>query len=585
MARFLFLSIFLILIAFSQPSFSLNLGLLDTEQYHLSFYSTNKDIQNGYKAVIKIKMKDGWKLFAKQRSHEELLPNITLKSSTYVKGIDANWPDPTFDEEKDAYIYNNEVLIPIQINLEDGVEYPSDFHFNIFLAYCKGICITKSHEFNISLPQIDHDNKSYEMIKLLDVGLYSIVGSSFIIILLISFLGGFVLNFMPCVLPVISLKVLSVIKARSNTITSRYHFIAISLGIITCFVFIGIIISSFKIAGHHIGLGFNFQYPAFVVTLVLLMILFASIINDSIYVDIPSKWKGFLIEHSKESKLVGSYFSGVFATILATPCTAPFLGAAIGIAMVLPITKMLLCFMVMGIGMSFPFVILALFPNAVKFIPSPGPWVAKFKKVLEILIYLTAIWLIWIISVQLGTYPAIALFLSCLLFKFFLEKRENISFSTKMIFIILVLASAYMVPIKTATLESKYEEKIDEIWKPFILSKVHQLVEDDKVVLVDITAEWCMTCKYNKITVLENPFMLNFFRENKVMALRGEYTNRSDKISDFLKSYSRYGIPFTLVFSKKYPKGIILPTLLKMSDVVDAVKKAKVKRVDWSDRK
>lgn len=580
-----YLSILIILTIFCQSSFSLNSELLETDQYSISFYSTNKGSQNAYKAALKIKLKDGWKLFVRENSEEEFLPKVSLKSSSDIKNIEVIWPEPEFDQLKNAYLYSKEVLIPIQVYLDGTDKGPVDFNFSVFLAYCKDVCISNQHEFSVTMPKTDNDSDSYEAIKLIDLGVYNLIGDSFIIVLLISFLGGFILNFMPCVLPVISMKVLAVIKARSSKLAPRYDFIAISLGIITCFLIIGIVFSSFKLAGQHVGLGFNFQYPVFVVSLVLFIMLFASIVNDSIYVDLPSKWKEFLVNHSKEGKLMGSYFSGVFATILSTPCTAPFLGAAISVAMVLSVTKMLVSFSVMGIGMAFPFIILSVFPGAIKFLPSPGPWVAKFKKFLELLLYLTALWLIWIISVQLGVYPAIALFLSCLLFKFFLEKRSSIGFYTKTLLIIIVLVSAYVIPIKTAVLEEKYDERINEIWRPFDLSKVYKFVEDDKVVIVDITAEWCMTCKYNKITVLENPFMLNFFKENKIVALKGDYTNHSENISDFLKSYSRYGIPFTLIFSKKYPKGIILPTILKTSDVINAIKKSKVKRVDWSDRK
>ena len=167
------------------------------------------------------------------------------------------------------------------------------------------------------------------------------------------------------------------------------------------------------------------------------------------------------------------------------------------------------------------------------------------------------------------------LFLSCLLLKFLLENHYKVRFFINLCLIILVVAVAYVVPIKTSSLEGKQEKRMDGIWQDFSESKIKKYIEKDKIVIVDITAEWCLTCKYNKTAVMNNPFMIRFLRENDIVGLRGDFTNRNEKISQFLKSRSQYGIPYTVVFDKNNRDGIVLPTFLKNSDIINSVKELK----------
>jgi len=554
---------------------AVSVDLVDDSEYSIKFFSDNHDNNKIYKGLLRISPKDGWKIFAKNKLDKDSLPKITLKKSENIKAIDVALPDSEFNEEKNAYVYHQEIFIPITIQVEELKE-ATAFEFETFMVLCKDICVNKTMNFKVDLPRIDHEEASYSLIQSFDSqSASSLLSLSLFTILALSLLGGFILNFMPCVLPVISLKILSVIKSREDKRHSRQLFVATSAGIIFCFLVIGVIIFSFKAIGQHVGLGFNFQHPTFVITVVLLIIFVTSFLNDAIYFDIPSSWKSFLIKHSEESKLFGSFASGMFVTILATPCTAPFLGVAVSMALTLSAAEMFISFLCMGIGMALPFIILSFFPTLVNLMPSPGPWIKKFKTFLEILLYLTALWLIWIVSVQLGFYPALALFLSCLLLKFFLTNKSKISAYLKMILISLVVVVAYIVPIKTSILEAKQEERINDVWRVFEIKKIDQYVDSGNVVIVDITAAWCLSCKYNKIAVLDNPFIIKFLKENAVIGLRGDYTNASKEIEQFLESYSQYGIPFTVVFSKKYPQGIILPTILKTADVLSSIKRAR----------
>lgn|GEM_PF-679041 len=570
--RVLILLVFLIPI---QESTSVNLSLTDTQEYSIKFFSENYESEHEYNILLKVSPKLGWQIFARNNGDTESLPEIIFKDTENAPYKDNVWPEPEFNKDKNAYVYKDDVFIPIKLR-SDQLKANYRVQFQSLVVMCKeGICVNKRDSFSVDLPKIDRDQKTYDAIKSFNSS-KSLLNISFLSILGLSLLGGFILNFMPCVLPVISLKIFSVIKSKENNSSSRKVFAATSAGIIFCFIVIGVIIYSFKSVGQHVGLGFNFQHPGFVITVVLLIMLLASILNDTIYFDIPSSWKVFLLKHSEETKLFGSFLSGMFLTVLATPCTAPFLGIAVSMALTLSLTEMFISFLFMGIGMSMPFMMLSFFPNLVRLIPSPGPWLNKFKKFVEIVLYLTVFWLLWILYAQLGLYPVIALFLSCLLLKFFLTNRSRMPFYLKVIVISLVVLISYAIPIKTSILEAREENRINDVWQRFEIKKIADYIDRGDVVIVDITAEWCLSCKYNKITVLENPFIIKFLKENKVIGLRGDYTNESHEIQKFLASYSQYGIPFTVVFSKKYPNGIILPTILKSSYVINAVRRAMI---------
>ncbi len=396
-------------------------------------------------------------------------------------------------------------------------------------------------------------------------------------ILILALLGGVILNIMPCVLPVVSLKVLSVIKARKSPSNHRLHFLAITAGIIVSFIILAVIMSILKAAGQYAGLGFSFQQPAFIIALILILIFFACNVNNSIYIDLPHQIKTFLSIHSNQSKLLGSFLSGVFATMLATPCTAPFLGTAISFAFALTIPEIIVVFVFIGTGMSMPFIILYFFPQALKVIPPPGSWLIKFNKFIEVLIYITIMWLFWIVYNQIDLTASLVLFMFAILFKFILERGKDLNSWLRSILTVLIIFGSFALPLNIEHTFQVIEDKIEAKWQKFSLKTMEKAIKEGKIVLVDITAEWCLTCKYNKIFVLDTAFMLNFSNQNNMVLLRGDYTSGNDDIELFLAKYNQYGIPFNVVLNKKHPKGIVLPTILKAKHIREAVQKIKTK--------
>jgi len=566
-----------IAIILSSASYAEHIHLVEDSEYGLELFSSDYNSKDIHKLLLRVKLKDHWKFLLKRKNDKNINPIISIKNSAPINSVNITWPEPRLEEANSSYIYDNEVLIPIKIHTKSSYE---DLKLSIDLDFvlCNDSCLRKKHNFTIAIPGKDYDFISYELIKslseskILDEASRGQENTGIFMVLLLAFAGGMILNFMPCVLPVISLKILSLIKAKKSE--ARGQFISTSLGSISFFVLLGIILSSFKSMGQHVGLGFNFQYPIFLVTIALLIVIFASILNNTLHIDIPEKARDFMLKYSEQTKLGGSFLSGMFAALLATPCTAPFLGVAISAALVLSTAEMLLTFAFMGAGMALPFILLSIFPQATSFIPKPGPWIKWFNKTLEIMLYLTVMWLIWVFYSQMGFYPALALFLSCLLLKFLLEKRSELKNHIKILLIGVVLIVSYAIPIKTSVLEFQREKIIDATWRAFDSEKIQAYIDEGKVVVVDITAEWCLTCKYNKVVVWDNPFMIRFLNENGIVAMRGDYTSSNKEITEFLKSYSRYGIPFSLVYNKSNPNGIILPPVLTYGEAMETIKKA-----------
>jgi len=585
-----FFSIFRILLAvltlqltFITPSHAKHFNLVDAGEYNIELYSSNYDKNpNIHRFLLKISLKDQWQIFARNQPQDRIQPVVSL-SSPHANVVKITWPEPILNAQKDGYVYADQIFVPITLRTNTSYD-STKIHLMTNFVLCKNSCFSKNYSFDLDIPGKDYDIASYELIKAIDTSSKHSIHHGLLFILLLSFIGGLILNVMPCVLPVISLKAMSLtngvhIEGKQN------HFAAMAAGNIIFFMSLGLIIAFFKSTGQHLGLGFSFQYPNFIISITLLMILFSVMISDKLHFALPPSLQTFFHRHSESTKLFGSFLSGAFAALMATPCTAPFLGLAISLSLTLVTAQTLLCFMFMGIGMSMPFILFATFPGLIKFLPSSGPWMIKLKKILVLGLYATTVWLIWILYSQMGLFAAIALFLSALLLKFFLERNGDISRLTQLALIVITVIAAYVLPANSFNTKIVQEQTIEEVWKPFSISEINQYIKHGKIVIVDITADWCLTCKYNKTTLWDNPFFLKMVRDNpQIIALRGDYTKGNKDINKFLKYHAQYGIPFSIVFSNSHPQGIALPTLANMEDVKHAIKIASKPRGSLSTR-
>jgi suppressor for copper-sensitivity B len=398
---------------------------------------------------------------------------------------------------------------------------------------------------------------------------------SLTLILLYALIGGLVLNIMPCVLPILALKILQIAKlSGKDSKIIKYDFLAQAAGIVVSFIILALITYFLKAIGMQVGFGMHFQQPIYVITMVIILCMIAMNLlkENQFHLPIPQ----FIIKVFPTEKrgIIGFFFAGILSTLLAIPCTAPFVTIAIGFALTTEFIKMLAIFSCMGLGMALPYLALAITPGFVKLLPTPGAWMNKFKKLLGIMILVTSYWMIYIIYTQMGFKAALTLFLLVILLKFILVE-SLLGKKLKLVVFIILVSLCYFVP------HHLYEEKIQEeviirdTWREYNPSEITKLINKNHVVVLDVTASWCSACSINKLTTLDNIVVMDFIKKNNIIGMRADISKSSSmQVSTLMKMHKHYGIPLNIVYSKKFPQGIVLPTILWPSILISAIKKA-----------
>jgi suppressor for copper-sensitivity B len=388
-------------------------------------------------------------------------------------------------------------------------------------------------------------------------------------------LGGLILNIMPCVLPVLGMKLNSIISGASQSRSQvRLSFLASSAGIITSFLLLAGALSGLKMAGHMIGWGIQFQSSGFIILMAVVTLLFSANLLGLFNIQLPSSMSTWLATKGDHSYR-GHFIQGMFATLLATPCSAPFLGTAVAYALGASYVELWLIFAFLGIGMSIPWLLFTVFPGLVKAFPKPGAWMNKIKLVFGAMMLLTGLWLTSLLSAFIGTTATIAIIGLIVLTSVILIGKV---YGRKA----LILMSGFSVfalggglIIGSVTADSWSTPVVDDLnWKRLDAQSIPTLVAEGKTVFVDVTADWCITCKANKIgVVLQNPVYSNLQQAN-VVTMRGDWTTSSDSVTNYLQSYGRYGVPFNIVYGPKHPEGIALPVILTSESVTQALNAA-----------
>ena len=399
---------------------------------------------------------------------------------------------------------------------------------------------------------------------------------SFVIILLISLMGGFILNFMPCVLPVLSLKVSRFISRKNiSKELIKYNFLFTSLGIIFSFMVLACISIVLKLLGDTIGWGVQFQQPLFISFMVLLILLFSANLFGLFQFSLPSSIYTKVDKYIKHKEKGIAFFEGTFATLLATPCSAPFLGTAVGYAMSSEVQVILIIFTFLGIGMSLPYLLFYLYPNFIIYLPKPGNWMKKLNFILGMGLAGSAIWLTTVL-LTLSSWTHVFLLLLMVSVIIFIFSNKN--FWRAFLFSITVLLSSIVISFSDlnnlrSMIAGPNTNKLE--WNKFEDKRINNLVNEGNMVFIDITADWCVTCKVNKLLILENKKVINLFNSEKIILMRGDWTKPDEKISSFLFSWNRYGIPLNVVYGPNAKEGILLPELLTLNSIQDSIVKSK----------
>ena len=412
------------------------------------------------------------------------------------------------------------------------------------------------------------------------------------LMLLYAFIGGLILNIMPCVLPVIALKILGFVsEAKSEPRRVRKLGLIYALGVLLSFLVLAAIVIGVKAAGHHAGWGMQFGSPVFIVCLTTLVTLVALNLFGIFEVTLGGRALDTAGELASKHGAAGAFFNGVLATVLATPCTAPFLGAALGFAFLQSAPFIVLVFLTVGIGLASPYILLSWNPAWLKFLPKPGAWMEKFKIAMGFPMLATVVWLFNVAAstygknvLWLGIFLVLVAFATWIFGEFFQRGRQRKGVALAVVLILLIGGYAFALEkelnwrapfVETSSTGSLKESSNGIDWQRWSPEAVAKARSEGKPVLVDFTADWCLTCQVNKKTSIEISSVRKKLKDLNAVALLGDYTHFPDAITTELNRFNRAGVPLVLVYPKDASAPpMVLPEVLTPGIVLNALDRA-----------
>ena len=418
---------------------------------------------------------------------------------------------------------------------------------------------------------------------------------TWVVILASALLGGLILNLMPCVLPVLSLKLLAVVShggASSREI--RIGFLASAAGILTSFAVLAAGAIAMKAAGASVGWGIQFQQPLFLVLMIVVLTLFACNLFGLFEIILPGAIADRAAGHGPREGPLGHFATGAFATLLATPCSAPFLGTAIGFALSQGPAEIAIVFLALGIGLALPYLLVAAVPAMARRLPRPGRWMITVRRIMGLALLATALWLLTVLSVQATATASIAVAATMAGIGLLLAARRSAGRGLRALggvgiaamIVISFLLPGYLEPSASAAgagagsdaaIGPVADDPATEAgtpWLPFERGDLVARIGEGRIVFVDVTADWCLTCQVNKALVLDRGDVAEALSGGGLVPMRADWTLPDQEIADFLAEHGRYGIPFYAVYGPQAPDGIALPEILTEDLVLEALREA-----------
>ena len=503
---------------------------------------------------------EGYYLYQHGFKFQSFQDGIELGTPLFAAGID-KWDD-FFEANVQVYYRQTQVRIPFYSPLETfklqfefqgcadaGLCYPPQKQW---LSYHKG-----SVEISSIAPQqpstLTPQNTRFTPLWL---------------VLILALCGGLILNLMPCVFPVLSIKVLSFTRSHQTTREKQLHGLAYTLGVVASFLAIASLMLSFRAAGEAIGWGFQLQSSGFVIALIYLFTLIG--LSLSGFMTVGTGLMSLGQSSGVENKLSASFLTGVLATTVASPCTAPFMGPALGYAIGQPTVVALLVFACLGLGMALPFVALTWIPSLADKLPKPGQWMDSLKQCLAFPMYLTAIWLLWVVGRQTGVDTVIAVCVGLLMIVMAIwlwQLGDKPAPILNKLLAVVLLIGAFVSPQISFN-------KADQAWQPYSPQRLARLRDAGQPVFINLTADWCITCLVNEKVAMTDDFYQTL-EANGITYLKGDWTNKDPQITELLNQYQRNGVPLYLLFPKGSGSAQILPQLLRESTLIEALNQSK----------
>lgn len=402
--------------------------------------------------------------------------------------------------------------------------------------------------------------------------------------ILFALLGGLILNLMPCVFPVLSIKAIGLIHHGSVTAGQRrLSGLAYTLGVLAFMGLVAALLIVLKGAGAQIGWGFQLQSPAFVAAMAVTLFLLG--LSLAGWFSFGASVMGWGSGLASRSDATGSFFTGALAALVATPCTAPFMGAAIGFALSQPWSSALLVMLALGLGLALPYLLLSFVPALARWLPKPGAWMDKVKQFLAFPLFASAAWLVWVLSVQVGPTGVIVILMAGVAAALAIwvvrasgEAQGGWRIAGRAVATVLAIGVGLLAlftetlkPIPGATIAATAGRTALSRAEPFSQTRLAELLEAGTPVFVNMTAAWCITCQVNDRLALSSEHIAQVFAERGVVYLQGDWTNRDPAITGYLESFGRSGVPLYVFYPGSGYEAVVLPQLLTEAIVIDAI--------------
>ncbi len=547
------------------PDFSIDSGFLNAiydKSFNIPIYIIPEQNSKNASFVVKLSylICNDLGCFPKEYSSKYVMQNFAIQppevkaiqNKQYIKNSDLIIEYPRQENDKMEFALtgqNNDVYLP------SFVENAESF-YKLFFSI---------KDLNNNKDFLLHNSSNHSPLEVKLIGLpVETKNSSILSYIFMAVLGGFILNFMPCVLPVLSIK----LYGFANLNSSYERRITAFISLVTIIIYFSIL-SGLTIFLKQVGKvfipGFTLQEPLVLILCIIVTTIMLSLLRGRIYFSIPE----FLQRHESANLYLSTIISTLISTLLATPCTAPFLATSMTFALT---QSELIIFIIMlssGFGFALPYFITIFIPSFLNILPKSGKWQEKLKTFFSLLLAGTIIWLVWLINSQLGLYSAFAMMFLVYLLRFVMEYQFNKR--NKVYAFLLLIFLSFTIPLSVSNDFNKLESYYKNNWQNYDRSYISSLINADEIVLISVTADWCVTCQVNKLLTLNRIKTINLMKKYNVHGFIADITRENKEVSDFLKVNDVSGIPFTIIYGKKNKKGIVLPVLFDYKELEGAI--------------
>ena len=563
-------------------------------------------LAKGSNVTVDITIPENWHVNANIAADEFLKPSSIEISAQGIHFGEPKWPEPlkeyseALDLENLVFKGHFQIMLPIEdIDAKyDSLTTSATFHYQ---ACDNSICLAPSQvTFGLntpfakksglqSAPLKKNDDDIQDSLKISQDNFAEESSAGTLILLLSALLGGIILNLMPCVLPVLSLKLFSLIKqageSRKRLLTLG---IATTTGILTSFWVLAGIVAVIKAGGGNAGWGMQFQSAGFIAFMVVILTAFAMSFFGVFEIWIPGSATTRMDFTSRKQGFAGAFFTGALLVLLSTPCSAPFLGTAMGFAFTTSTPVLFLFFTAAGIGLALPYMLVSAFPKVLKVFPKPGAWMVTLQKIMGVLLLATVVWLLWIVHEQagnfgVGIFAAISLLSIALSFAIGNIAPPGVAFFREVlavggsVILLFVIWFAFASPKYEDEVNARFKAKSVQLvtedgWYRYTPELVKDFAKAGRTVFIDATADWCITCKANEAAVLNREDFRRAMDSLNVALVKADWTRETPEVTALLRSMGKSGVPAYAIYpAGNQSKQIVLPELLTTNAIVEKI--------------